>query len=159
MFEVNTNPTSTPAYVPVAGLMYDNGSAVESRTGGAVYVGGRYDIASTGTKIGAEYNQGSRNWIGMVPASEDIWTSKLGTRGKVYEVYIIQELKNKPIAKHGQAFFKLGYQRYKFDYTGSNNWVGAPKKISDLAASPANAQMLAPIDKATDFYLTFEVRF
>jgi hypothetical protein len=158
-FEVNVNPAGPPVYVPIAGLMYDDGTAPVTRSGGAVYVGGRYDIASTGTKIGAEYNQGSKNWIGMVPASEDIWTSKLGTRGKVYEVYVIQELKNKPISKHGQAFFKLGYQLYKFDYTGSNNWIGAPKKITDLALSPANAQMLAPIDKATDIYLTFEVRF
>ncbi len=156
LYEVNAGPAG---YIPVAGLMYDAGSPAEGRTGTAVYVGGRYDIDSTGTKIGAEYNQGSKNWIGMVPASDDVWTGKLGTRGSVYEVYIIQELKNKPISKKGKAFFKLGYQVYKFDYTGSNNWVGAPKKISDLAASPANAQMLAPIDKATDIYLTFEVRF
>jgi hypothetical protein len=155
MFEVS-GPTGP---IPVAGLMYDNGSAAESKTGSAVFVGGRYDVTATGTKIGVEYNQGTKDWIGMVPAADDRWTSKLGTRGNVYEVYVIQELRNKPIAKKGQAFFKLGYQSYKFDYTGSNNWVGAPKKISDLAASPANAQMLAPIDKATDIYLTFEVRF
>jgi hypothetical protein len=156
LFEVDAGPAGL---IPVAGLLYDAGSPPESRTGAAVYVGGRYDIDSTGTKIGAEYNQGSKNWVGMVPASEDIWTSKLGTRGSVYEIYIIQELRSKPISKKGQAFFRLGYQYYKFDYTGSNNWIGAPKKISDLAATPANAQMLAPIEKATDIYATFEVRF
>jgi len=132
----------------------------ESHTGTAVYLGGRYDIASTGTKIGAEYNQGSKNWIGMVPAGDDIWTSKLGTRGSVYEVYVIQELKNKPLTKKAKAFFKLGYQAYKFDYTGSNFWIGAPVKISDLSASnPSTQQILAPIEKATDLYLTFNVRF
>lgn len=157
LFEVNAGPPF--GFVPVAGLMYDAGSEAKSVTGTAVYIGGRYDIVASGTKIGLEYNQGSKNWIGMVPASDDPWTGKLGTRGSVYEVYIIQELKNKPISKKGQAFFKLGYQAYKFDYTGSNNWVGAPKKISDLATSPANAQMLAPVEKATDIYLTFEVRF
>jgi hypothetical protein len=156
LFQVDAGPAGL---VPVAGLLYDAGSPQEGRTGTAVYVGGRYDIDSTGTKIGVEYNQGSKYWIGMVPASEDIWTSKLGTRGSVYEIYIIQELRNKPIAKKGKAFFKLGYQSYKFDYTGSNGWVGAPKKISDLTATPANAQMLAPIETATDIYATFEVRF
>ena len=145
--------------IPVAGLLYDAGAAADSRTGTAVYLGGRYDFASTGTKIGAEYNQGSKYWVGMVPASDDIWTAKLGTRGHVYELYIIQELPNRPISKKGKAFFKLGYQAYTFDYTGSNGWIGAPKKISDLAASPANAQMLVPIEKATDIYATFEVRF
>ncbi|HTF99066.1 MAG TPA: DUF3373 family protein, partial [Nitrospirota bacterium] len=134
----------------------------ESHSGNAIYLGGRYDIDSTGTKIGAEYNQGSKYWIGMVPAADDVWTSKLGTRGSVYEIYIIQELKNKPISKDGKAFFKLGYQYYKFDYTGSNFWVGAPVKISDLSqdvSNPNNYQMLAPLQKATDIYLTFEVRF
>jgi len=158
LYEVDSNGDGIPD-MGVAGMLYDAGSASESRTGSAVYVGGRYDIEATGTKVGLEYNQGSKNWIGMVPAADDIWTSKLGTRGQVYEIYVIQEIRNKPISKIGKAFFKLGYQSYKFDYTGSNNWVGAPKKISDLAASPANAQMLAPIDKATDIYLTFEVRF
>ncbi len=158
LFMIDSNGDGTPD-MGVAGMLYDAGNASESRTGTAVYVGGRYDIESTGTKIGLEYNQGSKNWIGMVPAADDTWTSKLGTRGQVYEIYVIQEIRNKPISKNGKAFFKLGYQSYKFDYTGSNNWVGAPKKISDLAASPANAQMLAPIDKATDIYLTFEVRF
>jgi hypothetical protein len=149
---------ATPPSVGVAGLLYDAGSK-ESHSGTAFYVGGRYDIASTGTKIGAEYNQGSKYWIGMVPAADDPWTSKLGTRGSVYELYIIQELKNKAISPKGEAFFKVGYQYYKFDYTGSNSWIGAPKKISDLASSPANAQMLVPIEKATDIYATFEVRF
>jgi hypothetical protein len=136
------------------------GAGSESATGTAVYVGGRYDIASTGTKIGAEFNQGSKNWIGMVPAGDDIWTSKLGTRGSVYEIYVIQELKNKPISKKGLAFFKLGYQAYKFDYTGSNFWIGAPVKISELSsANPATQQLLAPVEKATDIYLTFETRF
>ncbi|MGC1454432.1 MAG: DUF3373 family protein [Nitrospirota bacterium] len=156
LFQVDAGPFGL---VPVAGLMYDAGSNAESRTGTAVYIGGRYDIESLNTKIGVEYNQGSKNWIGMVPAADDVWTSKLGTRGSVYEIYVIQELKNQRISKKGKAFFKVGYQSYKFDYTGSNNWVGAPKKISDLATSPANAQMLAPVEKATDIYLTFEVRF
>lgn len=158
LFAVNT-PVGP---MGVAGMLYDAsqmGGVKESHTGTAVYLGGRYDIASTGTKIGLEYNQGSQYWVGMVPAGDDAWTSKLGTRGKVYEVYVIQELQNKALTKKGQAFFKLGYQSYKFDYTGSNNWVGAPKKISELASNPMYAQMLAPIEKATDLYLTFEVRF
>ncbi len=161
LFAVDTDGNGIPD-MGVAGMLYDAaamGGQKLSHTGTAVYLGGRYDIASTGTKIGAEYNEGSKYWVGMVPAGDDVWTSKLGTRGKVYEVYVIQELQNKALTKKGQAFFKLGYQLYKFDYTGSNNWVGAPKKISELASSPLNAQMLAPIEEATDLYLTFEVRF
>ncbi|MBI5640983.1 MAG: DUF3373 family protein [Nitrospirae bacterium] len=147
--------------IPVAGLMYDApsfGGVKESKSGSAIYLGARYDFTSTGTKLGAEYNYGSKNWVAFGPASDDMWTSKLGTHGNVYEAYVIQEIKSKPISKFGKAYFRLGYQYYDFKYTGSNNWVGAPKKISDLN-NPMNAQMFPPLDKATDIYLTFDVTF
>jgi hypothetical protein len=154
----NNNLTG-PGGAPMAGLMYNAGDK-QSHTGNAVYLGGRYDIASTGTKIGAEYNRGSKNWISMVPAEDDLWTGKLGTRGDVIELYIIQSLNRKAVAKKGEAFVRLGYQLYNFEYTGSNNWVGAPAKISDLTTSPASGpQMLAPVEKAQDIYLTFDVKF
>lgn len=161
-----TDPNSnlyTPPGAPmgVAGLLYDApamGGTKESHSGSAIYLGGRYDIKSSGTKLGLEYNHGTQYWIGMVPGSDDLWTSKLGTRGDVYEVYLIQEINKKPIAKRGKAFVRLGYQHYKFNYTGSNSWIGAPKSISDLN-NPANAQMLPPLDKANDVYATFEVTF
>jgi len=150
------------------GLLYDDpayGGKKESHTGNLIYLGARYDIPTTGTKIGAEYNRGSKYWVAFAPAGDDIWTSKLGTRGSVYEVYVIQELKNKPISKRGKAFFRLGYQYYDFEYTGSNSWIGAPKKIDDLTSTPTSmadvlgTQMFAPIDKAHDIYLTFDVQF
>ncbi|MDH4161489.1 MAG: DUF3373 domain-containing protein [Nitrospirota bacterium] len=147
------------------GLLYDGGAAVESKTGSAIFVGARYDITKTRTKIGLEYNQGSKNWIAFAPASDDMIASKVGTRGQVYEIYVIQELNQAPVAKKGSAFFRLGYQLYKFEYTGSNSWLGEPKKISDLTSNPTSmtdvmaTQMYAPLEKATDVYLTFNVRF
>ncbi len=144
------------------GLLWDTKHLDDqtSLVGTAVYFGGRYDIKSTGTKIGAEFNWGSQYWIGMVPAGDDIWTSKLGTRGRVYEVYLIQELNKKPIMKRGMAFCRIGYQYYKFDYTGSNSWMGAPVSISDLnLTNSTNAQLLAPVQDAKDLYVTFDVLF
>ena len=155
-----TDPSGKTTMGGMAGLMNSGPVSTENHTGTAFYVGGRYDIASTGTKVGLEYNHGSKNWISMVPAEDDIWTGKLGTRGDVYEVYIIQSLNRKAIAKKGEAFIRLGYQLYNFNYTGSNNWVGAPVKISDLnQTTAANAQYLVPIEKASDLFLTFDVRF
>jgi hypothetical protein len=132
-----------------------------SKTGYAVFTGVRYDLPSK-TKLGFEYNYGSKNWITFSPAADDMWTSKVGTRGHVFEPYIIQELDLKPISSvFAKTFFKLGYQYYDFEYTGSNNWVGAPIKISDLAAYTANGGMLmqAPVKTAHDIYGTFEVHF
>jgi len=130
--------------------------APKDKTGGAIYMGVRYDLPSK-TKIGFEYNYGSKNWITFSPATADMWTTKVGTRGSVYEAYMVQELDAKPIASAGaKSFFRLGFQMYDFKYTGSNNWVGAPVKISDV-----NGQMMTmtPLSKAYDLYGTVEVKF
>jgi hypothetical protein len=141
-----------------AGLLV-NGADVQDHTGYAAYVGVRYDLPSA-TKIGAEYNRGSKYWIPFLPAADDMWTSKLGTRGNVYEAYVIQELELQPLSSFvSKAFFKVGYQHYDFDYTGSNNWVGAPVNVAELTAGPMNAQMFAPLKSARNLYGTFEVRF
>lgn len=146
----------------VAGLLYDApsmGGKKESHTGNAIYVGARYDFRKTKTKIGLEYNRGSKYWLTFAPAADDLWTSKLGTRGDVYEVYVIQELPETPIAKLGKAFVRVGYQYYRFRYTGSNSWVGEPKDLDELTDSPMKGQMLAPLKNAKDFYVTFDVAF
>ncbi len=145
--------------MPLAGLMYDAGSTRESKTGTALYLGGRYDYNPTGTKVGLEYNHGSKDWVAFAPAADDMWTAKQGVHGDVYELYLIQEINSKPISRFGKAFFRLGYQYYDFKYTGSNNWVGAPKSLSDLGDSPANAQMFPALDKSHDVYATFDVTF
>jgi hypothetical protein len=141
-----------------AGLLF-NGADVEDHVGWAAYAGARYDLPS-GTKIGAEYNHGSKYWMPFDPAADDMWTSKLGARANVYEAYLIQELPLTPISSFvSKAFFRVGYQYYDFTYTGSNNWVGAPVKIADLMASPMNAQMFPPLKTAHDINASFEVRF
>jgi hypothetical protein len=126
------------------------------KTGTALAMGLRYDLPSR-TKLGFEFNHGSKNWITFAPAADDMWTSKAGVRGNVYEAYVIQELHSAPVSSvNSKAFFRLGARYYDFQYTGSNNWVGAPVKISDV-----NGQMmtLTPLSKAYDVYATFEVKF
>ena len=130
--------------------------APTSKRGNAISTGLRYDLPSK-TKLGVEYNHGSKNWITFAPAANDMWTSKVGTRGDVVEVYLIQELANQPISSFlSKTFFRLGFQYYDFEYTGSNNWVGAPVKISDV-----NGQFMTttPVAKAYNAYATFEVKF
>ncbi|MDD2540573.1 MAG: DUF3373 family protein, partial [Desulfuromonadaceae bacterium] len=131
--------------------------APTSKTGWAAMAGFRYDLPSK-TKLGFEFNHGSKDWITFAPAADDMWTAKVGTRGNVYEPYIIQELNLKPISSYfSTAFVKIGYQYYDFEYTGSNNWVGAPVKISSISA--ANMLLMAPVKTAHDVYATFEVHF
>ncbi len=130
--------------------------APSDKTGNAIYLGVRYDLPSR-TKLGLEFNRGSKNWITFAPAAADMWTSKLGTRGDVYDVYLIQEIGATPIASpDAKAFFRLGYQSYDFKYTGSNNWVGAPVRITDIQGQMS---ALAPLAQAYNLYATFEVKF
>ncbi|MFQ3573418.1 MAG: DUF3373 family protein [Thermodesulfovibrionales bacterium] len=163
LYGVRANGMIDTIYAGRYGLLYNDpafGGEKKSRTGGAIYLGARYDIKSTGTKIGLEYNYGSKYWMAFTPAADDIWTSKLATRGNVYEIYLIQQLNKKPIAKRGDAFVRLGYQYYDFKYTGSGFWLGEPMRISDLNISdPGTVQMLPPIKKAHDIYVTFDVVF
>lgn len=141
----------------MSGEFFAQDSNRADRTGWAVYAGVRYDLPSK-TKLGFEFNHGSKNWITFAPAADDMWTSKVGTRGNVYEPYIIQELNLKPISSYlSKAFFKIGYQYYDFEYTGSNNWVGAPKKISSI--QPTDMMLMTPVKSAHDIYGTFEVKF
>jgi hypothetical protein len=130
--------------------------APTSKTGTAFALGMRYDLPSK-SKFGFEWNHGSKDWITFAPAADDMWTAKVGTRGNVYEAYWIQELDRQPISSYlSKAFFRVGVQYYKFDYTGSNNWVGAPVAIGDV-----NGDMMTttPLENAVNLYATFEVKF
>ena len=150
----DNHPTFNGMELSNIGLMYTG--TKDSTTGNAIYLGARYDLPSK-TKLGFEYNHGSKNWISFVPAGDDIWASKLGTRGNVYEAYLIQEFPGLPIASfNAKTFVRIGYQYYDFDYTGSNNWVGGPVAISDVSSNP---QMLTPMENAKDLYATLEVKF
>ncbi|WP_239027597.1 DUF3373 domain-containing protein [Geomonas diazotrophica] len=154
----NNNVSNNAGFQGLLTGSFFNQEAPSDKTGWAAYAGARYDFEPTKTKFGVEYNHGSKNWITFAPAADDMWTSKLGTRGDVYEAYLIQELNLKPISSHlSKAFFKIGYQYYDFAYTGSNNWVGAPQKISDIKST--DLLLLQPLKSAQDVYATFEVKF
>ncbi|MFO7765320.1 MAG: DUF3373 family protein [Pelovirga sp.] len=151
-----------PGYVPFANYSPNT----DSEDGFSIYVGTRYDIPKSNFKIGAEYNYGSKYWISMSPGHDDMYASKLATRGHVLEVYGIYDLPGKAIANLGAASFRVGYQHYRYDYTGSMDWNTKPYKI-DSAEERAQAAMLealggfAPlmVESADQVYVSFDVKF
>ena len=101
------------------GLLSSDGQG--SETGYSIYTGLRYTIpvgSLKNPKVGFEYNHGSQYWFSMTSASPDLF-NKLATRGNAYDVYYIQ-----PVNKH--LFFRVGYTRIDYDYTGSANYMGTP---------------------------------
>jgi hypothetical protein len=132
----------------------------EDRDGYSALVGVRYDLDDLGLKLGAEYNWGSEYWISFTPGHDDLYASKLATRGNVVELYAVYDIKaGEAISKFSQAFFRLGYQHYEYDYTGSGFWLGAPQDISELANDPLAAQFYVPVESADQVYLTMEAWF
>lgn len=129
----------------------------DNENGYVVHVGARYDIQDSPFKVGAEYNHGSKYWVAMTPGHDDLYASKLATRGNVYEVYGIYDIPGgEAVSKYGKAFIRLGYQHYDYNYTGSGDWNMMPIKMDDVAYTP---QMAPPVESADQVYLTFEAAF
>jgi hypothetical protein len=135
-----------------------------SENGYSVHVGGRYDLDDMGIKIGAEVNYGSEYWVAMTPGHDDLYQSKLATRGMVYELYMIYDLPSgEAVSKFGKAFMRLGFQVYNYDYTGSGDWNTKPYDVDSVSATnlaTAYAGVGSYLVKdATQAYLTFEMTF
>jgi len=131
----------------------------DSENGYSVYAGIRYDIDKVGLKLGAEYNYGSQYWIAFTPGHDDLYMSKLATRGNAYELYMIYDLPTgEAISKYAKTFIRLGWQFYDYNYSGGFDWNMKPYDLDD---DKAELQALGqnPVESANQVYLTFEAYF
>ena len=109
---------------PFGGLGGDPFDTPVNHDGHMFYVGARYSIPKDDgrTKIGVEFNQGSKYWFNFSNAEDDIIAPKTNTRGEVYEAYLTHR-----IADH--FIFKADYIRYNYTWSGSGWHIGAPKRL------------------------------
>ena len=132
-----------------------------SEEGYSVYTGVRYDIDNLGLKLGAEYNYGSQYWVAFTPGDDDLYMSKLATRGNAYELYLIYDLPTgEALSKFARTFIRLGWQIYDYHYSGGFDWNVKPFDLS-LASEGAKLQAIGqnPVTSANQVYLTFEAYF
>ena len=119
---------------PFGGLLSDPFDAPQDHTGYMVLAGVRYSVpANDGrTKLGFEYNKGSKYWFNFAQASDDIIAPKTNTRGGVYETYLTHRINDRFI-------LKADFIKYLYDYSGSGWHVGAPKQLdsSPILGFPA----------------------
>ena len=110
---------------PFGGLMSDPFENPVDKNGGMVYAGARFNVPKDDgrTKIGFEFNHGSKYWFNFAQAEDDIIAPKTAARGDVYETYLTHRIYERFLAR-------LGYIRYNYDYSGSGWQVGAPKDLS-----------------------------
>lgn len=148
-----------------AGMFNDpfamTGPNTNEEDGYSVYLGVRYDLEDAGLKFGAEWNYGSQYWLAMSPGHDEIYQSKLATRGQVYELYTIWNLPTgEAISKYAKTFLRLGYQHYEYDYFGSGDWNLQAYDLGDAGDRGKMEMMgLDPVESADQIYLTFEAYF
>ena len=120
-----------------AGLLSDNGK--DDHTGWAFYTGFRYTLpfpAGKKSKIGFEYNHGSKYWFSFTQGSTEIY-NKLAVRGDVYDIYYI-------LSVNRYFFMRMGYTYVDYDYSLSGWHIGKPQKTGE---------------ELTNYYLLLDVRF
>jgi hypothetical protein len=158
----NTQPNDNGMFNDFAGIVAgQTGFNTSSENGYLIYGGVRYDMDNIRLKLGAEYNYGSPYWIAFTPAHDDIYQSKLATRGHVFELYSIYDIPaGEAVSKYGRAFIRLGYQYYNYTHSGSGDWNYFPYDLGDNNdLAKLQALGVDPIDDAHQIYLTFEAFF
>ncbi len=130
------------------GLLKDTLEDTTDKNGYAFWLGGRYTLENLHqSKIGFEYNRGTKYWVTATQGSYDVY-NKLATRGSAYELYGIY-----PINRY--SFIKLGAVYIDYDYTDSGWYQKKPHKIADLSPT----QQSSVVDTLQSIYLQFSVRF
>ena len=88
-----------------------------------VLAGLRYNFPNDErTKLGFEYNHGSRYWFNFAQAADDIIAPKSNTRGHVVESYLTHRISDRFIVK-------ADFIKYLYDFSGSGWHVGSPKAL------------------------------
>lgn len=114
----------TDFFSPFGGMFSDPFTKPESQDGDLIYVGARWNFNQDLTKLGLEYNHGSKYWYNFALGEDDFLAPKTSTRGDVWEAYLTHRIRDRFI-------FKLAYIDYQYDYSGSGWLLGAPKDLDN----------------------------
>lgn len=109
---------------PFGGLMSDPFGTPVNHDGQMYYVGVRYSIPKDDgrTKVGFEFNHGTKYWFNFAQGADDIIAPKTDTRGEVYETYLTHRVSD-------HFLLKGSYINYNYTWSGSGWQVGAPKRL------------------------------
>jgi hypothetical protein len=110
---------------PFGGIGSDPFETPVDRNGAMFLAGMRYKFGEDErTKLGFEFNHGTKYWFNFAQAQDDIVAPKTNTRGEVFEVFMTHRLSNRFI-------IKANYINYDYRYSGSGWHIGAPKRLSE----------------------------
>ncbi len=123
-----------------------DGSDFESKSATAFWLGTRYAVSEF-SKVGVEYNQGSRYWLTASQGSYDL-LNKLSTRGKAVETYYLYAINR-------YSFLRFGGVYVDYDYTNSGWFLSEPKKFEDLSSTEKQSS----VESVKNIYLQFGLNF
>ncbi len=110
---------------PFGGLGSNPFDIPSNHNGTMIYAGLRFNVPQNDgrTKIGFEFNHGSKYWFNFAQAEDDIFAPKTAARGDVYESYLTHRISD-------HFILKGDYQRFHYNWSGSGWDVGAPEQLS-----------------------------
>ena len=135
----------------------DNGNRMQgspdSKTGNSIYVGVNFplDALISGTRMGLEYNHGSKYWRSMTYGEDTLAGSKMATRGNAYDVWINKDIIGKTLTA------QLRYTYMDYDYSGSNGFFGDGSMPIDTDS--AMARQMSVLKKAQDIRVYLRYRY
>lgn len=126
--------------------------STDSETGTSVWLGvnAPCPISPDDSRIGIEWNKGSKYWRSMTYAEDTYAGSKIAARGSAWEVYRNQQL-TKALS------WGLSYVYIDYDYTGSNSFFGAEGTPMTIAQAVAAGQN--PVESAQDIRTYLRYKF
>jgi hypothetical protein len=126
--------------------------STDSEIGTSVWLGvnAPCPISPDDSRIGFEWNKGSKYWRSMTYGEDTYAGSKIATRGQAWEVYRNQKLTD-------ALSFGLSYVYMQYDYTGSNSFFGADGTPMTMAEAQAAGQN--PVESAQDIRAYMRYRF
>jgi hypothetical protein len=91
----------------------------ESETGHSIWLGinAPCPISPNDSRIGIEWNKGSKYWRSMTYGEDTFAGSKIATRGTAWEIYRNQKINN-------ALSWGMSYTHMDYDYAGSNSFFG-----------------------------------
>jgi hypothetical protein len=109
---------------PFGGMGSDPFETPVNHNGYLIYTGLRYNFPNHDrTKLGFEFNHGSKYWFNFAQGQDDIIAPKTSARGNVYEAYILHRIMKRLIVK-------ADFIHYQYQWSGSGFQVGAPQKLN-----------------------------
>ena len=123
--------------------------STDSQTGSSMWAGFEWEFLED-TRVGIEYNRGSRYWRSFTYGEDTLIGSKLAARGEATELYVNRKLVGNYLS------IQLRHTQINYDYTGSDMFfgvMGTPEK-PDLATLTSD-----PVKSATDTRVSIRYRY